>query len=128
MNSSELRISNHVNIDGKPFELNRKRFEWAVCKQVCDEITPIEITEKGLLDLGFEKIGDMLILKDKHNTHFRFHVLDEDGKMICRYIDIVKVKNNGKMSSIEIPLYRLKYLHQVENFVHTFFWEAPKYL
>ena len=54
MDAQELRIGNLVEIDGSVLELNRKRFEYAVCKDCCLGIKPIPLTEEWFLKFGFQ--------------------------------------------------------------------------
>lgn len=44
MKANELRIGNYVTIEGSALELNRKRFEYAVCKDCCLGMKPIPLT------------------------------------------------------------------------------------
>lgn len=93
MGEQELRIGNLVEIDGSVLELNRKRFEYAVCKDCCSGIKPIPLTEEWLLKFGFKEV---------------------EGVFVKRYLKLLAIRDLYWRANFPI-IVDVIHIHQLQN-------------
>lgn len=97
---NELRLGNHVFVQGVPRELTKQMFKVAVITLNCQDIEPIPLTKEWLLKFGFERSVNGLWkfpLEMRSNGRNGFH---------CFY------GNSSSKRKINIEI---KSVHQLQN-------------
>lgn len=101
MDKRELRIGNYVNIFDVKTKLELFDFSFE-----SDFIFPIEITDKNLLELGFEKINNDYY--QTRNLELKLHWTVNKNKMIPEFQEKRLVTG-----------YDFKYVHQLQNLYYS---------